>query len=149
MSKRQQIVDAVKSRFAAISVANGYLTEIGAQQTEWHTTPKEPDQLPGHDIRDETEKAETPETGRNAAILTRYLEFTVIAEIVETTDTAVNARKALADMIKAIGVDQTWNGLARRTLPIEESVLVDGEGQRIGAARLKMQIEYGRRAWDT
>lgn len=146
-SKRQQIVDAVKTRFATITKANGYETDIGLKQTEWHLTPKEQDDLPGHDIRDEVEKTIIPEN-KNAGVYERRLKITVITEVPEGDATATESRKALADMIKAVGVDPKWGGLARRTLPDTDDVTVDEQGARTGAARLTMHIEYSRSPWE-
>lgn len=148
--KRQQIVDAVKARFALIAVANQYQTDIGLKQTEWNPGPKgadpEADELPGHDIRDEVETTVVRE--KNSGTYDRELEIVVIAELREGATGASLARKALEDLIKAVGVDATWGGLARRTVPVEEEVTVDELGQRISAARLRFKVEYSRRPWE-
>jgi hypothetical protein len=147
--KRQLIVDAVKARFAGITQANGYQTDIGLKQTEWHPGPKSanPDdnELPGHDIRDEVER--TVIENKNSGSYDRALEITVIAELKETTPGAPLARKALEDLIKAVGVDATWGGLARRTLPVEDDISVDELGQQVSAARLVFTVEYSRPPW--
>lgn len=147
--KRQQIVDAVKARFVGITVANGYQTDIGAKQTEWHPGPKgadpEADELPGHDIRDEVER--TIIEDKNRGVYERALEITVVAEVKEPAPGAALARKALEDLIKAVGVDPTWGGLARRTLPVEDDITVDELGQQVGAARLVFTVEYSRSPW--
>lgn len=149
-SKRQQILDAVKARFAGIKVADGYQTDIGLKQTEHHPTAKSADpadgELPAHDVRDEAEETVVPD--RNKGSYERKLRFTVVAELLETDATAANARKALADMIKAVGVDPSWGGLARHTVPVEDEVQVDEEGQRVGAARLTFEVVYGRKPWE-
>jgi hypothetical protein len=148
--KRQQIVNAVKARFAAITAANGYQTDIGSKQTEWNPGPKgadpEADELPGHDIRDEIET--TVVRDKNSGTYDRELEIVVIAELREVDSTATLARRALEDMIKAVGVDPTWGGLARRTVPVEDDINVDELGQQIGAARLRFKVEYSRRPWE-
>lgn len=148
--KRQLIVDAVRARFAQIRAANGYQTDIGSKQTEWHPGPKsakpEDDELPGHDIRDEAE--ETVIENKNAGVYERQLEITVIAELKEADATAALARKALEDMIRAVGVDPTWGKLARRTLPVDDGISVDELGQQVGAALLKFRVEYSRAPWE-
>jgi hypothetical protein len=148
--KRQQIIDKVKERFALITIANGYQTDIGLKQTEWNPGPKgadpEADELPGHDIRDEVET--TAVKDKNAGTYDRELEIVAIAELKEANASATLARKALEDMIKAVSVDPTWGSLARRTIPLEEDINVDELGQQIGAARLKFKVEYSRRPWE-
>lgn len=148
--KRQQILDKVKERFALITVANGYQTDIGLKQTEWHPGPKsanpDDDELPGHDIRDEDE--ETIIEKKNSGVYDRQLEITVIAEQREADATATLSRLALEDMIRAVGKDQTWDGLARRTLPLNDGISVDELGQQVGAALLRFRIEYSRPPWE-
>lgn len=148
--KRQQIVEAVKARFAGITTVSGYQTNIGLKQTEWNPGPKgadpEADELPGHDIRDEVET--TVVRDKNSGTYDRELEIIVVAELREADATATLARRALEDMIKAVGVDPTWGGLARRTVPVEDDINVDELGQQIGAARLRFKVEYSRRPWE-
>lgn len=146
MSKRQSIVAAVKTRMSTVRTANGYQTEIGASQTEWHPTAKGVDELPSHDVRDEFEEAVV--TARNKGLYERKLRVTLIAELVEADATATNARKAHADIVRAVGVDPTWGGLAKYSVPAEEEVTVDEEGQRIGAVRVSFDVVYFRRAWE-
>lgn len=148
--KRQQIVDAVKARFALITIANGYQTDIGLKQTEWNPGPRgadpEAEELPSHDIRDEDET--THIENKNAGVYERQLEIIALGYVKEAGDGAALTRKALEDMIKAVGVDPTWGGLARRTLPDTEGVAVDELGQRVGVAHLKFKVEYSRRSWE-
>ncbi len=120
---RQQILDAVKARFAQITTANQYQTDIGARQTEHHPTSKGADELPAHDVRDEVET--TDGSKRNAGTYERALE----------------------DMERAVGVDPRWGGLARYSIPVESEVTVDDDGQLIGAARLAFDIIYDRAPW--
>lgn len=146
MSKRQQIVDAVKARLVAISVAGGYQTDVGLKQTEWHPAAKGPEDRPGHDVRDLAE--ETAADDRNRGLYERRLLIQVVAELDESGDTAANARKALADMIRAVGVDPRWGGLANHSIPVEDEVTVDQEAQRVGGARLVFEVVYSRKPWE-
>lgn len=152
MSKRQQIVDAVKARFAQIATANeyapgrNYQTDVGLKQTEWHPAAKGPEDRPGHDVRDLPE--ETVVDDRNRGLYERKLLVQVVAEIAEADATAANARKALADMIHAVGVDPTWGGLAKYSIPVDDEVTVDQEAQRVGGARLVFEVVYSRKPWE-
>lgn len=145
-SKRQQIVDAVKARMLLVLVANGYQTDVGADQTEWHLTAKPPDELPSHEVRDEIEEAnvEKPTSG----LYERRLEITIIASLVEEAAGATKARLALADIIKAVGTDPTWNGLAKFTLPLQEQIMVAEEGQRISGVTVTFVVVYFRKPWE-
>jgi hypothetical protein len=151
-SKRQQIVDAVKARFAQIRAENeyapgqNYQTDIGVSQTEHHPTKKGKDELPAHDIRDQDEEPKVE--NRNAGRYERSLRIQIVAEIVETDATATNARKALEDMICAVGMDPTWGHLAFYTIPVDEDVMVDEDGGRIGAANITFDVIYSRAPWE-
>ncbi|MDQ3819078.1 MAG: hypothetical protein M3362_15570 [Acidobacteriota bacterium] len=151
VSVRQSLVDAVKARLSGILTANqyapgqNYLTDIGSHQFEWRTTPLEAADLPAHIIRDEEEN--TLVTEKNQGHLPRSLKIVCDLVLSESDQTATNARKAIADVIHAIGVDDKWGGLARRTLPVKDELMMDAEGKRISGARVTFQIEYGRAAW--
>lgn len=146
MSKRQDIVNAVKTRMLTVRTANGYATEIGADQSEWNVTGKSPQELPSHEVRDEVEEAVVDKP--NSGLYERRLEITVIAELLEDGAGATNARLALADIIKAVGVDTTWGGLAKFTLPVEERIRVAEEGQRISGVTVVFQVVYFRKPWE-
>ncbi len=146
MSKRQDIVNAVKARMLLIRTANGYATEIGADQSEWNVTGKSPQELPSHEVRDAVEEAKVEKP--NAGLYERHLEITVIAELFEDAAGATNARLALADIIKAVGTDPTWGGLAKFTLPVEEEIKVAEEGQRISGVTMIFQVVYFRQPWE-
>jgi hypothetical protein len=146
MSKRQLIVDAVKTRMLTILTANGYATDIGADQTEWHLTAKPPDELPSHEVRDEVEEANVEKP--NSGLYERRLEITVIAELLEEAAGATRARLALADIIKAVGTDTKWGGLAKFTLPLEERITVAEEGQRISGVTVTFVVVYFRKPWE-
>lgn len=150
--RRQQIIDAVKARFALISTANGYQTECGMRLTEWHPGPKDAsadaDQLPGLDLRDAVEKAVVGDrVNRNSGLVERRLRLAVIAELREADATAAEARKAQADVERAIGVDQTWGGLAKYSVPVEADIVVDEKGQRVSGARVIFDVVYFRAPW--
>jgi hypothetical protein len=145
-SKRQQIVDAVKARMLLIRTAGGYATDIGADQTEWNVTGKAPNELPSHEVRDEIEEAVVDKP--NSGLYERRLELTVIAALVEDGAGATKARLALADIIKAVGTDTTWGGLAKFTLPLQEQISVAEEGQRISTVIVTFVVVYFRKPWE-
>src|SRR5688500_19999684 len=120
MANRQALIDAVKTRAATITIANGYQTNIGSKVKEWQTTALESADLPGLVIQDPLESTIVGEDGENSGLYRRELEIIFDAVLQESAQNAVEARKAIADVIKMIGVDPTWGGLARRTIPRSE-----------------------------
>jgi hypothetical protein len=147
-SKRQLIVDAVKARLATIKTTGGYQTNIGNNVKEWLLTSLEESELPAVTLADGVEKTIIPAEGKNSGLYTRQLPFAANLVLAESDATATLARKAIADVITCIGKDDTWGGLARRTLPDTDDLTVDSEGQRIGGARITFIVEYGRKHWE-
>lgn len=145
-SRRQSIVDAIKARFAGITSANGYQTDVGAHVKEWQVTALEGEELPAAIISDPREKALID--NKNSGSFTRQLTIIVSMVFDESTITPEEARKALADANKAIGVDPRWSGLATRSLPDTEEVIVDPQSKKLGGARVTFIVEYQRKAWD-
>lgn len=148
MSKRQQIVDAVKARMATITTANGYTSNVGQQVFEWQATSVDASKLPCILVSDpvETNLGGTDDN-KNSAQRTFGLQFEVSLLLAETNQTAVKARLALEDVIRAIGTDQKWSGLARRTEPVSDELKLDEEGTRISGVQMKFIVEYGRAPW--
>jgi len=148
MSHRQAFVSAIKTRFATIITANGYTSNIGARQKEWQTTPVDPADLPCHCLSDPIERLIEGES-KNSSSRTFGLEIEVNLLLAEADQTAAKARVAEADVMKAIGKDPTWGGLARRTEPVSSELKLDNEGTRVSGVQMTFRIEYGRKAWPT
>lgn len=150
MSKRQDIVAAVKARMATIITANGYTSNVGQKIFEWQLKPVEPADLPCILLSDPVEEnLGAGEVGKNSSHRTFGLEFEISLLLAEADATAAKARVAIADVIKAIGADQQWNMLARRTEPVSDELILDSEGARISGVRMKFTVEYGRRTWES
>ncbi|HEV2706246.1 MAG TPA: hypothetical protein VGV59_10005 [Pyrinomonadaceae bacterium] len=147
-SRRQQIVEAVKTRFATIRTAHGYQTEVGANVREWYLETLDEEELPALLISDGIEDTIVPEQGKNSGTYTRHLEITAIVVLAVAAANAANARAALADVIACIGKDDKWGGLARRTLPVSDELGVDKESERIGGVRVTFVVEYSRPPWE-
>jgi len=147
-TKRQSLFDAVLTRAATITIANGYATNIGSHVKEWQTTPLEPADLDALCVSDANENTIVGQEGENAGLYRRELEITFDAVLAENGQNAQTARKAIGDLIKMIGVDPTWGSLARRTLPISDQVMLDDSGTRIGGVRVKVKIIYSRKPWE-
>lgn len=105
-SRRQDIIDAVDTRLKGILTTGGYETSLGSHVSEWRDTdrnPLEATELPGIVYRDAV-------SGRSvgAGIYDNVLriEFEIHADSIATI------RKALADVERAVFVDESWGGLA-------------------------------------
>jgi hypothetical protein len=105
-SIREKLCAAVKARMQGISVANGYETELGENVFLWKGADFAAEELPAMDIRDVRDDIDS------AAVSTRRehhrITFEVAVAVANGTDSMKTARKAIADIYKAIGVDRYW-----------------------------------------
>lgn len=111
---RQQIVDAIVTRFKGILTASGYQTNLGQRIFLGRTTEPTEAECPALNIWDTDEE--------NARRLNSVHEHRLkIQAIVYQAGSTVAGggfiRKAVADIFKAIGDDVTWGALALDTEP--------------------------------
>ncbi len=145
-SRRQNIITAVKTRFAAIRATNGYATNIGQRVEEFRTTPFDASELPAINLLDTVEPVSFDNKNRGSHLR----QLTVVANLVlaESAHSATQARAALADVEKAIASDPRWGGLATRTLPKQGRLMVDDKGLWLGGAQVEFVIEYFTAPWE-
>jgi|GEM_PF-775425 len=149
-SVRQKIVDAVKTRFQSITVANGYETNLGNKVFVWRDTgaaPFEESELPAvvlFDAKDEI----VQQLSR-----IQHHKLLMVADVV--TDDATQStqiRKLVADIYKAIGVDIYWTvesvRLAFDTDPMQDEFDVRQEERVIASARVQFTIQYRTLSWN-
>jgi len=126
------------ARFASITTPV-YYTQIGAHLFEHKTVPFTDTELPGINIADTDETLELD--AEDASITIHTLNVRIDAAFAGATS-ATEARKAIADIDKAINVDKTWGGYARRTLPVSNTLIGDQEDLYITGVSVNIQIEY-------
>ena len=144
VSKRQQIVDAIDARLKTITTANGYNTDAGNNVFEWRSYPlDENSELPALVYRDTEEIESLAVGGYQLHTLTIEIEGYVVG-----ANAARDLRALIADVIKAIGTDLTWGGLAEDTRPVEESIEIDQEERKIAGAVIRIEIDYRTQAFD-
>ena len=143
-NKRQQIMDAVKARLQNITVANGYMTNLGNNVYEWKETAFAENEMPGIDYRDAL-------CERFSSVLNRFRwRLSVGIEIATQNSTAVSdVRKMIADVYKVIGTDDTWGGLAIITeQPESDEMRVTKEERFIAGALIGVFIIYETSLWE-
>jgi len=144
--KRQQIIDTIKTKLAAIKTANGYYTNIGDNVFEWKANPMETSKLPGVEVRD------TEETLLSAESQSTYNlhDFMMTVELkvlcAESTPTAT-VRKMIIDVYKLIGANLTWSDYAIYTYLISNAIDLDQQNKLIAGATITIQIYYRTTAW--
>ncbi len=138
MTKRQEIVEAIKVRLPSIRTANGYGTDLGLHVFEWKVTAFGEGELPGVCFRD-TEQTVAELTGgyRNNSLT---VEFILGAASGALTPGIV--RQAIADVVRCIDSDPTWNGLSWDTAIQSDEMFVDHDGKLTGLAKVTAVVKY-------
>jgi len=142
-SIRQRLIDKVDARFKTITTANGYQTNIGNHVFDWLERDLADNELDALIYRDPLSESE-PGTIHDYGNKMR-LEIEVKTKSADTT--AKQVRKMIADVNKAIGVDDRWGELAIDTQP--ESVIMDLQqyDKIAGSAHIVVMIEYDTDKW--
>ena len=149
--KYQKIINAIEDRFLEINRGNGYYSDLGE-----HVYVNKSNKLIASsdesaiNIQDISCTVQGPRSGGmvnyfdHALLIESTLHFiggTAITEI----------REGIADVMRAIGEDITWDGLAINTYPPEGSeffVLVyDHEEQIIVGAKVYFIVEFRTSQW--
>lgn len=150
MSRRQDIITALDTRLKGILKTEGYQTDMGKNVREWYAFPvneaPDTDSLLYEDPS--CARVEPYEYDDNVQSY-HYKRLTVHIYIVTSGSTAPAAlRVRIADVLKAIGTDVTWGGLALDTeLEGDDSEVVH-EKKKIGGTRITISIDYKVERWD-
>ncbi len=146
-SIRQLIINAIDSRLKLITIANGYETNIGGKVFEWRAVPVEEIDLPCIIYRDLSSVNSVLTIGIGGYHESNLnIEVEVICAAGSVTPSTI--RKMLADVIKAIGVDATWSGLASSTDPVSDAITIEQNEKIIGGANITFTITYRTKRWD-
>jgi len=138
-SKRQQIVTAIDTRLKTIKTVNGYETNAGDNVYEFWDIALEGDELPAIIWRDGAEDSELlVNTTQN-----RTLTVELTLQALGVTAPAI-LRKLIADVEKAILVDNTWGGLAIFTsvMNVVDTFDVEHKDRRMGVCRTTFTVLY-------
>jgi hypothetical protein len=138
--KRADIMLKVGDRMKSIAITNDYLTDIGINTFYWHDPPLEYDE-PALVYRDVGE--EHGQIGR-----THDNQLHVEVEGLLFTDSpGVNGNRVLADIIRAIGKDPTWGGLAYDSRLNKNSTVTETDGKTAVRVLVEFDILYRVPLW--
>jgi len=148
----QTLVDRILARFALIKIADGYQTNLGLALKEWQTTPVDDTELTEKPaillVRDFVATRQPDKDGENSSRHTWKTQIVVDAVLQESAQSPVEGRKALSDLRKAVGVDPTWGGLARRSEESSEKLMLDKEGGNVAGVQLIFYVVTSRKPWE-
>jgi hypothetical protein len=142
-SKRQTLVTAIVARLQAITVANGYRTNGGANVYEWDRRPWNELKVPGFGVRD-VERLEEPK-------LSNVLEHALNLEIDCVAAGASGhtiVRDMLADVEQAVGTDPTFGGVALTSLQVGDRMGRDTADTSVMEATMRINVRYRTAYWN-
>lgn len=144
-SRRETLIQNIITQLETISVANGYETNIGANVFEWRETPLQESELNCITVRDTNNSTEI-------AIQKHEHTLNLDVEIFAKNSTPQLMRKAIADVVKCIGVEAkkaTPFTVAQSVKPVSDEVIEnDQEKVSFSGILLKFEIEYVTDPWD-
>lgn len=138
---RQDIVDAMKTRFASITTIGGYHNTLTGKVNIYYGKTTSTGTLV--DITDGEERYEQMAGG---AVWDRRMAVTIGIETDASTSDTV-ARQLIEDIWKSIGTDVTWSGKAIDTTPVSSNIEVEHEEKRIAGATCTVEVLYRTGAW--
>lgn len=135
---RQRIMDALKARLETILIAGGYKTDAGKNVFAWRKFGIPDTELPALVYQD------TDHTQDQGAIdlVDNFLEVTVEAIAIKGATSEDQIREMLADVITAIGTDETWGGLAFDTSQPSTPMDAEQMEKKLFGSRITFTIEY-------
>ncbi len=129
---------AIVTALGTIKTTAGYSTNLGNSVKEFRTVPvaKAADGLTVYD-----RGQENVGSADQVKALTEW-RLEVMVDITYTTTSAQNIRKAIADVYKAIGVDDTYSGKAHFTVPVNDEMNLIQEEKKVADARIIFHVYY-------
>ena len=134
----QQIMDAIGTRLADITVTNGYASNAGNSIFADRVTPLIETELPGIVYRDPDEDEEALTFGSHQ--MTMKVEIEIMAYGATAPKDVRN--KLVADVKKAVRVDLSWGGLALDTRITGRSMQIEHMERLIASAVIRLEIDY-------
>ena len=137
---RGTIMGLVDTALKAILITGGYSTNLGAKIYEWRPIPLGDDVGPAATYKD---------TLTRKPISQNYFENTISLEVVVYGNTVNTVRDMVGDVIKAVGLNQTWGGNAKHSIFVSEDTGVAQKDKLIAVSHLTFSIQYHALNWST
>jgi len=145
-NKRQSIVDAIEGRMKTILTDNGYATNAGRNVFDWRITQIPDTELSAISIYDGDCTIDYEETP--VGLQGHFLIVDLVSDA-KGSAARSDVRKINADVVKAIGTDLTWGGLAIDTDLISHGLNMEQGDKSIGAGIVRIKIHYRTPLWET
>ncbi|MDW8003051.1 MAG: hypothetical protein RMJ39_10410 [Deltaproteobacteria bacterium] len=140
MTKREEIVEALKSLIEGIRKKEGYETDIGKNVEVWRSEPFLPSELPCVNIMDYASYVEEVGDFHNVT-----LSFAI--DVVFANEPMAVLRSAISDLKKAIFGDETLGGLAISTRYLGDEVEISQKEDKISVLHARVSVLYRVERW--
>ena len=146
MTIREQIIANIKTGFEGILITGGYNLDLGNNINIWKATIFEKDSLPGTNIRDlKNVKKEGGPIGKFRWALQIEAEVFLASGANSVTD----ARKAISDILRCVGLNYRWGALAIYTeQPDEDEITMTQENNIISSVNVIFSVVYDAPKWE-
>lgn len=146
MGTRQDIITAAGVKFATITIANGYNTDLGNNVNEWKVIADEEADLPSLHYRDAGVEVIEVE-GQDNFYETKKLNLEVEIRAADGATTPATLRLMIEDVLAAVGTDINWNNNAFDTDYEGDTMGIDQDNLTIGYVLMNVSIGYQVKNW--
>jgi hypothetical protein len=140
---RERIVDAIVERMEKITKEQGYGTDIGKVVLVWPGEAVEATEAGIVIVKDVACETE-PDNFK----CFRHALAVEVSVVFCGDDCVKNARRAIGDVMEAIGEDMTWGGLALLTNKNSDEMSLETKTVPVCVVRMVLQIIYRTQGWD-
>lgn len=141
MSRRQEIVEILKTRLQNISVSNGYANDI-VRVDEWIVAKMHESDMPALVLRDVSSSADNGVSGSTGYRLSVEIDILVS----DKATTMQKLRSIMSDVLRAIG-ESGDDFVEYRTFDGDE-ILVEHQERLYGGCRMRFTIFYDAVVWE-
>ena len=140
---RQKIIDALDTRMKGILSASGYETDIGLSVQDWPAGLIEDSKLPVLIYRDVS-----CENAIDTLVTFSHKLMVEIDALVNDDTPVETVRKIIADIDKAIGIDDQWGGIALLTERVSDQFRVELKERVYAGCKVVVVITFRTKGWD-
>ena len=148
----QQIQSAIDTRLRTILITNSYKTNAGSNVFYWRTADFAQDEagnfaeMPGIKYYETVEKTETISMAIELNTTTLNIECLATGSVDSTVKQILD--QMYSDVLKCVGVDETWGGLALLTELKGHEVKLEREEILTGSILAIFEVQYRHKRWD-
>ena len=78
----------------------------------------------------------------------QHCKTSITIDVIENDESTREVDKQVADLLKSIGTDITWSGLAYNTTHINTySNVLNQQGEKIANRRIEIEVQYQKNKW--